>query len=91
MFPDLLFELDNLCPKVWVTPGIVASHIQVEPVDVRQQGNGKDTASVSQEWKAAEKRVGKQTPPLLLLEMFGQGRSRPVSSLATLHDEKHNY
>ena len=73
MFPDPLFVLYNLGPEVCATPGIVTSHIQIEPVDMGQQGNRENTSRVRQDWETEEKRV--DTAPRLALEMFHQVRS----------------
>ena len=68
MFPDHSLVLDNSGPEVWVTSGIVTSYVQIEPVEIGQGRDRKDTPSERQDWKEEENRV--ETPPPLLFKMF---------------------
>ena len=88
MFTDPPFILDNFGPEVRTTPGIVASDLQVEFVNIGQGRNRKQAASEAQQGDAAEKRV--ETPPRLLLEISRSFRSRALPVPATLHDDEDN-
>ena len=69
MIFDLLLNTRNLVSEVMFAPGMVTSHIQIEPVDVGEGRNGNRTASNKNQWpqqfegKTAEKIIKKLANP----------------------------
>ena len=78
MIFDLLLNTRNLVSEVRFAPGMVTSHIQIEPVDVGEGWNGNRTANNKNQWP---KQFEGKTAEKIIKEIANPGIFKTIRNL----------